>query len=542
MKNAIKELLDKTPSLPVLFIGSGFTRRYLNLPDWEGLLKKFCIKPNVEYSYYHDKAKRESRGSRELLFPKIADYIEDDFNEIWYTSDNYAGSREQHKEDIEAKISPFKLSLADYFNSATLKYADEYKNEIPKLKEIGNKNISCVITTNYDLFLEHCFGEDRFKTYIGQNELLFSTTYELAEIYKIHGCCSKPDSIIINGYDYEQYIKKNAYLSSKILTMFLENPIVFVGYSISDPNIRRILQSISDCLENEQLLQLKERLIFIEWNKTQIMNDNVSEKQVDFNNGKTITMKNVLLTNYADLYDAILDNHVKYEVKALRRIKSQLYDLVKQNKPTEKLYYTTSIEDNENEEVDFVIGVGVYGKFGRVGYRGIKSNELYLYTLGRSELNYDVDMLLKEVIPMLFHGRGTLPVCQLISKSSSKDCINNRVLRSFKRNFRDILSQGERRLIRNNGNKHIRDILEYYRRFGLASTLYIIPQIEPANINTDNLIEFLLQALNDSPNLLSIDNKPHTSRSQFKKCISIYDWLKYSQKARDRLDEFELNI
>lgn len=30
-------------------------------------------------------------------------------------------------------------------------------------RNIGNKNISCIITTNYDLFLEKNFGTDHFK-------------------------------------------------------------------------------------------------------------------------------------------------------------------------------------------------------------------------------------------------------------------------------------------------------------------------------------------------------------------------------------------
>lgn len=95
------------------------------------------------------------------------------------------------------------------------------------------------------------------------------------------------------------------------------------------------------------------------------------------------------------LYSAILDNTVKYDVKALRRIKSQLYELVKTNKPTEKLYVATNIDD-DSQDVDFVVGVGVYGKFGKVGYRGIKAEELYLYAIDQSDLQYDDDMILKE--------------------------------------------------------------------------------------------------------------------------------------------------
>jgi len=139
---------------------------------------------------------------------------------------------------------------------------------------------------------------------------------------------------------------------SRILTLFLERPIIFLGYSVSDPNIRRILRSISECLENSQLEQLKKRLIFIEWTEDPKAGG-ISERQFDFDNGKTIIMENIKLSDYSILYSAILDNTVKYDVKALRRIKSQLYELVKTNKPTEKLlellgFKVADLKDKDN--------------------------------------------------------------------------------------------------------------------------------------------------------------------------------------------------
>ena len=109
-------------------------------------------------------------------------------------------------------------------------------------------------------------------------------------MYKIHGCCSK--SIIINSHDYDLFIKKSAYLSSKILTLFLERPIIFWGYGVGDPNIRRILYSISECLENDQLEQLKQRLIFIEWAQNS-SEEGISERRFDFNNGRTVGLNGI---------------------------------------------------------------------------------------------------------------------------------------------------------------------------------------------------------------------------------------------------------
>lgn len=536
METKIVELLSDNTALPVLFIGSGLSRRYLDLPDWEGLLKQYCVKP---FEYYNDKAVRACRDNPEMRLPTAADYIEEDFNEHWYIDDAYAESRETHREEMERKISPFKICIADYFRNASNHVVEKYQEEVAFLGQIGNKNISCVITTNYDCFLEKCFGEGQFQTYIGQDDLLFSTTYEVGELYKIHGCCTKAESIVINADDYIKFAKKSAYLSSKILTMFLERPIIFLGYSINDADIQRILDSIADCLEDYQLEQLSEKLIFIERNRDPKKPDKISERRITTQSGKTINMKNVSLHDYTPLYKAILQNRAKYDVKVLRRIKSQLYELIQQNKPTEKLYVATNIED-DTEKVDFVIGVGVYGKFGKVGYRGIKTEELFLYALGRSELQYDDVMLLKEAVPSLYRGRRHLPVCQYVAACSDKECLNEKVRLSVKDKFDDFLSTGERHRIRTNGNYKVSGtILEHYEKHGLTKTLSNIPLIAPTEIDHDDLLAFINKALDDDPVLLAVDGSGHQSRSQFKKCISIWDWLKFSSAAKANITKLD---
>ena len=184
-----------------------------------------------------------------------------------------------------------------------------------------------------------------------------------------------------------------------------------------------------------------------------IIGEGISERQFDFDNGKTIIMENIKLFDYSLLYSAILDNTVKYDVKALRRIKSQLYELVKTNKPTEKLYVATNIDD-DSQDVDFVVGVGVYGKFGKVGYRGIKAEELYLYAIDQSDLQYDDDMILKEAIPYLYNGRTIWPVRQFVRLCQSSDCINDKVKFSLDKTSKDLLSIAQKESIKKRGYTH----------------------------------------------------------------------------------------
>ena len=60
-------------------------------------------------------------------------------------------------------------------------------------------------------------------------------------------------------------------------------------------------------------------------------------------------------------------------------------------------------------------------------------------------------------------------------------------------------------------------------------------------MDSDDLLQFIKLALEDEPALLSITGKGHQSRSNFKKCISLWDILVYSESASQRIMELSQN-
>ncbi|WP_195659093.1 SIR2 family NAD-dependent protein deacylase [Blautia wexlerae] len=88
----------------------------------------------------------------------------------------------------------------------------------------------------------------------------------IAEIYKIHGSVQNPESIVINKADYQKFYDKGKYLAAKLMTIFMEYPIIFIGYSISDSDIQAILSDVVECLPLDKIETLQKKFIFVEYN------------------------------------------------------------------------------------------------------------------------------------------------------------------------------------------------------------------------------------------------------------------------------------
>ena len=77
MTAKISDVVKRFTTTPFLFVGSGLTRRYYNLPDWKGLLEIFAHRVNDDdfaYTSYENKAKASNPQAG--IYPKIAELIE----------------------------------------------------------------------------------------------------------------------------------------------------------------------------------------------------------------------------------------------------------------------------------------------------------------------------------------------------------------------------------------------------------------------------------------------------------------------------------
>ena len=140
-----KEHISKFSTSPFLFIGSGFSRRYLGLPTWELLLMEICVDLKLKKPYNFYKSNANSK------LPKVASIIGEDFNETWWSDSNFEESRKQFASIAEIKFSPLKFEI-----SQKIKLQNELvKNELidKELKLLKKINIDGAITTNWDELL-----------------------------------------------------------------------------------------------------------------------------------------------------------------------------------------------------------------------------------------------------------------------------------------------------------------------------------------------------------------------------------------------------
>lgn len=85
-------------------------------------------------------------------------------------------------------------------------------------------------------------------------------------MYKIHGCVDKPESIIITENDYKSFRERYELIRAQLLSLFIHNPIIFLGYNLGDDNIKTLLKTIFSYVDVNSDISEKFVIIFLSWN------------------------------------------------------------------------------------------------------------------------------------------------------------------------------------------------------------------------------------------------------------------------------------
>jgi hypothetical protein len=101
------------------------------------------------------------------------------------------------------------------------------------------------VTTNWDPFLERSL--EMLIPIIEDRDLAFWDDRK-RQVLKIHGCITRPHSIVATTTDYENCLKENPLIFNKLKDLMATKTFVFVGYSLRDPDFRQIWEGITQSL------------------------------------------------------------------------------------------------------------------------------------------------------------------------------------------------------------------------------------------------------------------------------------------------------
>lgn len=105
--------------------------------------------------------------------------------------------------------------------------------------------IDRIVTTNWDPFLEQSMNilvpmvEDRDLAFWDDGR---------RQVLKVHGCITRPYTLVATRNDYETCVKRNPLVFNKLRDLMASRTFVFVGYSLRDSDFRLVWNEITGYL------------------------------------------------------------------------------------------------------------------------------------------------------------------------------------------------------------------------------------------------------------------------------------------------------
>lgn len=387
----LKVLIEKG-RIPLLFIGSGISKRYLvDYPSWDDLISYIAETINISTSQLlalkqeiTDANPSESIG---VINSKLGSMLTKIFREKIIKGEidlEKIFTIDEIEYITKNNITFSKMLISKKMSSYEFTTVAKYTNEIAEFKKL-QANIGAVVTTNYDKFLETDIFNN-FDVFVEQSQYYMTESTGVGEIYKIHGSVSSPNSIIFTSEDYKNFDDNLKVIAAKLLNLSLEYPIIFLGYSLEDENILKILYTLVDSLTEEQINVLSKNLIYVEWKPNE---ENLVENEKTINkNGKSLKMTCISTDNYFVLYKFLQKFIPAEKPERVRKYKKMIQQLVINNNKGIPSIIANDNLDKLNNEGKLVVAFGDRSTLAQKGIVGIKTEDLIKWVL---EQKNDID-------------------------------------------------------------------------------------------------------------------------------------------------------
>ncbi|PUZ10672.1 SIR2 family NAD-dependent protein deacylase, partial [Staphylococcus capitis] len=174
-------------------------------------------------------------------------------------------------------------------------------------------------------------------------------------VYKIHGCVSQPDKIVLTSEDYNKFNTSYELIRAQLLSLFIHNPIIFLGYSINDENIRDILETIYKYVDvNSDLSErIRRNFLLVEFDEGS-KNKEVVEHNIQLENNKVIRINKIKTEDYISIYKALGNLELSVSAMDIRKVQNVVKDIYKGGKT--KVEIAEDRDDLNNSEKILAIG------------------------------------------------------------------------------------------------------------------------------------------------------------------------------------------
>ena len=361
MPTTISEFISKFRTHPILFIGAGISLRYYEKAySWESLLKTIATDLNKgNNQLYLDLRNKAMDAKGTCDYPSLATALEEEIDIRLKDSSSKDDSIPQiwgvvnkvfyETAEDNRKTSRLKIWVKELLSALELNQLR--KNEIPFFKE-ACKKVASIVTTNYDTFIEDHLG---FTPLLG-NDILLSNPYQ--SVYKIHGSVTDPSNMVLTKEDYDLFNHRYELIQAQLISLFIHNPIVFLGYSITDNNIQKLLSVIFSYVDRNSDLGRKvaENFLCVQYEQDS-ENLDIQEETFHIRLGEREAdiPINVLKTDkFIALYDALSNLQLPVEAIHLKRVEHAFHRIKLGGEIAVKL--VGDLENVDNRELVLAIG------------------------------------------------------------------------------------------------------------------------------------------------------------------------------------------
>lgn len=344
---------------PILMIGSGMSRRYGDdSPDWKGLLARIGSRLGFdEVDLVPLMNKADGNEDYNGVMPGLA-------TELQRNLDRRLESRELDirrilsSDELEVYKSrtanAVKIIAASECSKVRLKEDSEIGGELKYLRRLPDI-IPCVITTNYDTLLENDIFNHRFKVYSKVSDYYISGSQGIGEIYKIHGTCTDPSTMILDDSDYKRFQEKAKIVTAKILSVLCDYPMVIMGYSIEDADVKEILDNLISSLDDDKLKQVERNIVYVEYdeNESGLVQ---STYQVKYE-GHVMSLRAIRTNNFESIFHEIASMEPSVSPMTIRKIRQVVKKVQIVEGSNNERFRAIGLDDISNKDAEKLVVV-----------------------------------------------------------------------------------------------------------------------------------------------------------------------------------------